>query len=69
MPTLTQLTNGELYKYLSPLNEDLPYVYDDFQWSHCDEDGYNFGVQANGQVMTEYKMPNKHKTKADSTYN
>lgn len=32
----TGYTNTELYAFLSPLNTDLPYVYDNFEWSHCD---------------------------------
>jgi hypothetical protein len=28
-------TNDELYDLLHPKNEDLPYVYDNFNWGHC----------------------------------
>jgi hypothetical protein len=30
-------TNNELLEFLSPLNDDITYVYDSFEWSHCDE--------------------------------
>eukprot|EP00903_Cladosiphon_okamuranus_P007185 g6977.t1 len=32
-------TNGELYALLHPSKMDLPYVYDNFEWPHCDEQG------------------------------
>ena len=38
-------TNLQMFAFLSPLSEDLPYVYDDFAWKHCDEEGYTFGAQ------------------------
>ena len=30
-------TNSEFFKFISPLNEDLPYMYANFEWTHCDE--------------------------------
>ena len=33
-------TNMELYEYLHPNNRGLQYVYDSFEWSHCDKQGY-----------------------------
>lgn len=33
-------TNAEFYDYTSPFNENLPYMYDSFEWPHCDESGY-----------------------------
>eukprot|EP00752_Nemacystus_decipiens_P001330 g1320.t1 len=32
-------TNGELYDLLHPSEMNLPYVYDNFEWPHCDEQG------------------------------
>lgn len=29
-------TNGELYGLLHPAKMNLPYVYDNFEWPHCD---------------------------------
>ena len=37
-----QLSNIELYKGLNPHSTRMPYVYDHFQWTHCDESGYRF---------------------------
>jgi hypothetical protein len=33
-------TNAELYDLLHPTNENLPYVYADFNWDHCTMLGY-----------------------------
>lgn len=35
-------TNEELYAWLHPLSEDLPYMYDSYTWDHCIEEGYAF---------------------------
>lgn len=32
----TYYTNAELYQLLDPNGNDLPYVYDNFEWPHCD---------------------------------
>lgn len=37
----TYYTNLELYDNLSPASSTLPYVYDNFRWSHCAEEGYS----------------------------
>jgi len=37
-----QLTNGELFKMLEPNNYMLSYVYDNFDWEYCSEEGYHF---------------------------
>lgn len=34
-------TNGEYYTYLDPLQSNTPYVYDNFNWDHCEELGYS----------------------------
>lgn len=28
-------TNAELYTFIHPFNEDLPYAYDDFSYDYC----------------------------------
>lgn len=33
-------TNQEFYNFMDPYNADLPYLYDNFEWSYCDEQGY-----------------------------
>ncbi|CAN0509830.1 unnamed protein product [Ectocarpus sp. 12 AP-2014] len=39
-----QLTNAGWMDLIYPTNEDLPYMYDEFKWDHCSEDGYSFGT-------------------------
>ena len=36
-------TNVEFYKWLDPLNDDIPYVYDNFKYDHCAEQGIYIG--------------------------
>ena len=36
-------TNVEFYDFLNPLNEKLPYVYDNFRWNHCAAQGIHLG--------------------------
>jgi len=36
------MTNSEFYAFIHPSNEQVPYVYDSFDYSHCEEDGYIF---------------------------
>jgi len=36
------VTNGELYDLSDPRDYRLPYVYDAFEWPHCDAAGYAF---------------------------
>lgn len=32
-------TNEELYKLLDPNEDNLPYIYDNFEWKHCAVEG------------------------------
>ncbi|CAM9993354.1 unnamed protein product [Ectocarpus sp. 12 AP-2014] len=36
-------TNAELYQLLDPNGDEVPYVYDNFEWPHCDEMGIHIG--------------------------
>ena len=36
------MSNLEFWEYMNPLNGSLPYVYDNFRWAHCDEEGFGF---------------------------
>ena len=36
------LTNAEIFNISSPSNYKLHYIYDGFEWSHCDEAGFKF---------------------------
>merc|ERR1712070_123722 len=33
-------TNAQFYEFMNPYNEELPYLYDNFDWVYCDETGY-----------------------------
>lgn len=47
VPTMKKYyTNGELYKLLHPAEADLPYVYDNFDWPHCEVSLCVSGVRA-----------------------
>ena len=35
-------TNKEMYAFISPDNDELPYTYDTFEFSFCDALGYDF---------------------------
>ena len=35
-------SNLEFYEFTAPHNPDLPYVYDNFAWEHCERAGYTF---------------------------
>ena len=37
-------TNKEFYQFLHPNNDQLPYVYDSMEWSHCDDMGVSMDV-------------------------
>jgi hypothetical protein len=36
------VTNADMYAYLDPWNDDLPYVYDTLDFDYCVEQGYTF---------------------------
>ena len=33
---------GELYKVMDPNKDSMPYVYDSFEWEHCEGIGFDF---------------------------
>lgn len=35
-------TNADFYTFLHPWNEELPYVYDTYDFDYCIEEGYDF---------------------------
>lgn len=35
------LTNRGFYEFIRPWNDDLPYVYDSYDFAYCDEQGYS----------------------------
>ena len=42
-PLLTQgFTHTEFYEFSRPTAPNLPYIYDNFHWAHCEKLGYNF---------------------------
>ncbi|CAM9591227.1 unnamed protein product [Choristocarpus tenellus] len=38
-----KLTNAQWYAAIHPYNSELPYMYDSFEWKHCEEQGYKLG--------------------------
>ena len=36
------LTNHEVLKMTHPREYQMPYIYDNFRWDHCEEEGYMF---------------------------
>lgn len=30
-------TNGMMYEFIHPHNDDLPYLYDNYRWDHCQD--------------------------------
>jgi hypothetical protein len=61
------ITNSELFSFLDPENLYLPYVYDNFEWSHCDDEGYHFGIQTDGTMPGVFELP-KHGPRAASKH-
>ena len=46
----SHMTNQELYQYFDPKNPSLPYVYEDFEWAHCDADGAEGTAEEEGSA-------------------
>eukprot|EP00903_Cladosiphon_okamuranus_P019382 g17822.t1 len=40
-----KMTNLQWYDFIYPDNEDLPYMYNEFQWDHCAAEGYYMGTR------------------------
>ena len=43
---VSYLTNAEILGKSRMDDYQLPYIYEDFEWSHCDESGVYFGTEA-----------------------
>lgn len=50
------LTNREALQAFDPRVDALTYVYDNFKWEHCAEDGFDFG-DAWGDTATISRTP------------
>ena len=46
------LTNRELLMAFDPRSNSLPYVYDNFKWTHCEADGFDFDDAWKAQAST-----------------
>jgi len=44
-------TNAQLYAFTSPENEEFPYIFDNFRWPHCVNEGYSL------DLLSETKSP------------
>jgi len=47
-------TNEDIYHFTNPSNEYFPYVYDNFRWSHCAEEGYPLDLLESSQTSYFY---------------
>jgi len=41
-------TNWDLYNYIDPTNIDLPYIYDNYRWAHCENSSLPISFKING---------------------
>lgn len=57
----------ELFTFLDPENVKLPYIYDNFEWSHCDDENFHFGVQGDGTMPVSFELPT-HGQRASSKH-
>jgi len=48
-----QLTNGEVYDAMDPQSSSLPYIYDDFSWSHCLDYSIDFSQVVIGETIDD----------------
>jgi hypothetical protein len=46
-------TNGDMYAFIHPANDDLPYVYDTFDYDYCAEAGFDFLDEAAAAAAEE----------------
>ena len=54
-------TNKELYDFLDPRNPQLPYVYENFKWAHCELEGFDFqGLRSN--ISSGFALPESYDT-------
>ena len=56
----TLLTNEEVYDLLDPSTSDMPYIYQDFAWKHCEWYGYNFADLLDNYVGTAGNAGQSH---------
>ena len=56
----TLLTNEEVYDLLDPSTSDMPYIYQDFAWKHCEWYGYNFADLLDNYVGTAGNTGQSH---------
>ncbi|CBJ33028.1 Hypothetical Protein RRSL_02205 [Ectocarpus siliculosus] len=43
-----QMTNLQWYQFIYPDNDDLPYMYNEYQWDHCASSGNYMGTNQDG---------------------
>ncbi len=44
LPGMPEYTNAEFYDFMDPYNDDLPYLYENFDWDHCDKLNFTFSA-------------------------
>ena len=45
VPGLEEFTNQQFYDFMDPYNIELPYLYDTFDWPHCDAQNYRLSAK------------------------
>ena len=42
---MEEFTNQQFYDFMDPYNIELPYLYDTFDWPHCDAQNYRLSAK------------------------
>jgi hypothetical protein len=42
-----------LYEYMDPSSDNMPYIFADFDWSHCSDLGIDFGQMQMGDQLND----------------
>lgn len=58
-------TNADFYTFLHPWNEELPYIYDTYDFDYCIAEGYDFndGVAVESTTVGGAKKSKKNSSK------
>ena len=54
VPGMPEYTNAEFYAFMDPYNDDLPYLYDNFEWEHCSKLNFTFSASDYGASFKDH---------------
>ena len=54
----SEYTNAQFYEFMSPFNEKLPYMYANFQWTHCDKASVSSAMTSVSELLGSKKNLN-----------